>query len=188
MPEVKLVDYGPLQRLIGIWKGHKGLDVVPEPEGKEENPYHECMVFEGVGNVSNAESQCLAALQYRQIVCRNSDNKAFHDQSGYWMWDAQTGGIMHAFSIPRGVSVLAGGNFQPLEDGGMQFRVSARIDDADWGILQSPFMLKQAKTTAFSQRIDVTDDCLSYQQSTMLDIYGRVFEHTDHNILLRQEA
>ena len=40
------VDYGPLAGLIGTWKGDKGLDVSPEPDGKEENPFYETIVFE----------------------------------------------------------------------------------------------------------------------------------------------
>ena len=30
------IDYGPLAGLIGTWKGDKGMDVSPEPEGTEE--------------------------------------------------------------------------------------------------------------------------------------------------------
>ena len=29
------VDYGPLAALIGVWKGDKGVDRAPEPDGDE---------------------------------------------------------------------------------------------------------------------------------------------------------
>ena len=39
MSENNDIDYGPLAGLIGVWKGDKGLDVAPEPDGTENNPY-----------------------------------------------------------------------------------------------------------------------------------------------------
>ncbi len=73
------VDYGPLTALIGSWRGDKGMDVAPEPDGEENNPYHETLSFEAVGDVTNAESQRLAALRYHQVVRRNSNDKVFHN-------------------------------------------------------------------------------------------------------------
>ena len=32
------IDYGPLAGLIGTWKGDKGADIAPEPDGTEESP------------------------------------------------------------------------------------------------------------------------------------------------------
>jgi hypothetical protein len=51
------IDYGPLAALVGTWQGDKGMDVAPEPDGTEENPYYETIVFEAAGDVSNAETQ-----------------------------------------------------------------------------------------------------------------------------------
>jgi hypothetical protein len=77
------IDYGPLTALIGTWQGEKGLDVAPEPEGTEENPYYETIVFEAGGDVTNAEIQTLAIVRYRQVVHRKSNGEIFHDQIGY---------------------------------------------------------------------------------------------------------
>ena len=33
------IDYGPLEALIGTWKGEDGMDVAPEPDDDERNPY-----------------------------------------------------------------------------------------------------------------------------------------------------
>jgi len=59
------IDYGPLRALIGVWKGEKGIDVAPEPDGSENNPYYETMTFTAIGDVTNAESQVLAAIYSR---------------------------------------------------------------------------------------------------------------------------
>ena len=44
------IDYGPLACLVGTWKGDKGMDVSPEPDGStEESPYFETILFEAIG-------------------------------------------------------------------------------------------------------------------------------------------
>ncbi len=182
------IDYGPLTGLIGTWKGDKGTDIAPDPDGSENNPYYETITFEAIGDVTNAESQMLMALYYRQVVRRKSDDKVFHDQTGYWMWDASNGTIMQSLTIPRAVCLLAGGEHTGAtnDDGSVTLEVAAKIDDAQWGITQSPFMQDKARTTAFKHRITVGNGKLSYSETTMVDIYGGVFEHTDGNELVLQ--
>lgn len=181
------IDYGPLAELIGIWSGDKGLDVSPEPDGSEDSAYYETLTFEAIGDVTNAGSQTLAVLHYRQIVQRSSDAAVFHDETGYWMWDARHKIIMHSLTIPRGVSVLAGGSFDGAtsDDGRVTLKVSAGLEDESWKIIQSPFMGENASTTHYEQTIQVGGGRLSYSQTMILDIYGKTFEHTDHNDLLR---
>lgn len=180
------IEYGPLQGLIGVWKGQEGVDIAPDPDGKETNPYYEEITFSPVGGVTNAESQNLAALHYRQTVKRKADDQVFHDETGYWMWEASTETVMHSLVIPRGVGVLAGGKYsgEKSEDGRVIIDVAAKIDDDNWGIVQSPFMLEKAKTIAFCHQIIVGPGKLTYSESTTVDIYGKVFEHTDANELV----
>ncbi|MEH6542674.1 MAG: heme-binding beta-barrel domain-containing protein [Porticoccaceae bacterium] len=188
MGEVEKVNYGPLTELIGVWHGDKGHDVSPEPDGIENSPYYETITFAAAGDVTNAESQLLTALHYRQIVQRKSNDEIFHDQTGYWIWDAERGMVMHSLTIPRAVSVLAGGIFngKENEDGKIVLEVSASLDDKNWKIIQSPFMQENASTTKFDQTLIIGNGKLSYSQTMVLDIYGRIFEHTDKNELLRQ--
>lgn len=179
------VDYGPLALLVGNWRGEKGLDTAPEPDGKEENPYYETLMFEAIGDVSNAESQTLAVLRYHQVVSRKSNDKVFHNETGYWMWDAKSDVVSHSLTIPRGVCVLAGGSAEIGADGQVTLRVRARSDDPDWGIIQAPFMRDNAKTLAFEHTVTVSGNTLSYSETMSLDIYGKPFEHTDTNELSR---
>ncbi len=182
------VDYGPLTGLIGVWKGDKGLDIAPEPDGTESNPYYETITWTAIGDVTNAESQVLVALHYRQIVQRKSTDEVFHDETGYWMWDADSGVVMHSLAIPRAVTLLAGGSHTGKEevDGTTVLEVSAGVEHEDWQIIQSPFMRDNARTTGFHHRIVVGDGRLSYSETTIVEIYGKVFEHTDQNELVRQ--
>ena len=184
------VEYGPLAGLIGTWQGDRGMDVAPEPDGLEENPYYETMTFErAIGDVENAESQQLAAVHYRQIVRRKSDDEVFHDETGYWMWDAKACVVMHSLLIPRAVAVLAGGTWDDSEknEDSVILEVAAKHDDPDWQIIQSPFMRDNARTIEFRHKITVGGGKLVYAETTTVDIYGKVFEHTDENELtLRQ--
>ena len=103
------IDYGPLACLIGVWKGSDGMDVSPEPDDDERNPYYETIVFEAAGDVTNAEEQTLSVVRYHQEVRRKSTDKVFHDQVGYWLWDPATDQVCQTLTIPRAVTLLAGG-------------------------------------------------------------------------------
>ena len=179
------VDYGPLAALIGEWEGAEGLDVAPEPDGVEENPYSDYIVFEAVGDVTNAETQTLGVLRYHQVVTRKRDGQVFHNETGYYSWDPVTKTVSQSLTIPRAVALLAGGTHDGSAAGEVVIEVAARLDDLDWGIVQSPFMRDNAKTTAFEHKIVVNGDSLSYEETTTVDIYGKVFAHTDTNRLSR---
>ena len=180
------VDYGPLTVLIGTWKGDTGMDVAPEPDDDERNPYYETIVFEEAGDVTNAEEEVLAAVRYHQEVRRKSTGLVFHDQVGYWLWNSATGEVIQTMTIPRGVTLLAGGKVMVEKDGTV-FEVSAQAGNPDWNIIETTFMHKKARTRAFTHRLEVRGNRMSYAETTLLDIYGkRDYEHTDENVLHRQ--
>lgn len=180
------IDYGPLACLIGTWKGDRGMDVAPESDGTtEKSPYYEEIVFEAAGDVDNADEQVLAIVRYHQHVYRKSNDKQFHDQVGYWLWDAAQQQIIQTLSIPRAVSLLAAGTARTDDDGVVHLHVASQEGD-DWGVVQAPFMKSKARTTAYEMNMSVRDDVMRYRQSTMLEIYGGPFDHTDNSILKRQ--
>lgn len=181
------IDYGPLAGLIGTWKGTRGLDVAPEPDGTEHNPYYETITFETVGDLDNAETQKLVAISYHQVVQRKSNDEVFHDQVGHWIWDAKAGVVMQTLSIPRGLTLVAGGQSKIAENesGDVILTVAAKLGDPDWGIVQSPFMRDNASTLEYRHEMTISADRLSYDQTTVLDIYGRRFDHTDKSVLQR---
>ncbi|CBL43919.1 hypothetical protein HDN1F_03360 [gamma proteobacterium HdN1] len=180
-------DYGPLKALIGVWKGDQGMDIAPDQaDGREENPYFETITFTPIGDVTNADRQTMTGLRYHQTVTRKSDNKVFHDECGYWLWEAATSTIIHSLQIPRAVAVMAGGTWKPdPSTSAITLEVKAGINNKDWNIAQSPFMRDNAKTIAFKHKITVNGDKLHYFESTIIDIYGSKFDHTDENTLSR---
>ncbi len=182
------IDYGPLAGLIGTWQGNRGLDVSPEPnDGTEINPYYETITFEVAGDVDNAETQKLVVIRYHQVVQRKSNDEVFHDQVGHWMWDAKAGVVMQSLAIPRGVCLVAGGKAETVKDeiGSIVLSVAAKLGDPDWGIVESPFMRDNASTLEYRHEMIISPDRLSYDQTTVLDIYGRRFDHTDESVLTR---
>ena len=186
MSDDQAMNFGPLTGLIGTWAGGNGMDVVPESDGIEHSPFFETLIFEAVGDVTNAGEQTLMVLRYHQSVSRQSNGEVFHDETGYWMWDEAAGIVMHSLVIPRGVALLAGGGATTEADGTVILQVEAGIDNAQWGIVQSPFMQEKARTTAFTHNIRLSGDSLSYNETTTLEIYGSTFAHTDKNELTRQ--
>lgn len=103
------------------------------------------------------------------------------------MWDSDAKTVMHSLVIPRGVCVLAGGTYSGGKDtdGRTILRVAAKTDDENWKVIQSPFMQENASTTEFRHEIVVGNKKLSYSETTTVDIYGEIFEHTDQNELVR---
>lgn len=180
------IDYGPLAAMIGTWEGNRGVDTAPEPDGQIKEPYFETITFEAGGDLTNAKEQKLVIVIYHQIVSRISDQKVFHHQMGYWTWDAATGVIAQSVSIPRAVTLLAGGNFPARSEysGAITLSVTA-AENSEWGIAQSPYMAAKAKTTFFTHSLTVDGDRLSYFETTRLNIYGKTFDHTDENGLNR---
>lgn len=180
------IDYGPLKALIGIWKGDKGLDIAPDSDGIEENPYHEVMEFIAVGDVTNAELQTLSVIRYTQKVYHKEHGAQIHDQTGYWLWDAQKEEIIHSITIPRGVCVLAGGKASHQTEEEVILTVKASNDNENYSIIQAPFMSTKAKTTAFELTLTLSENRLHYKETTHVDIYGeKNFKHVDENSLLK---
>src|ERR1035437_6572919 len=109
------LDYGPLGGLIGTWKSapNGGVDVAPGQAGSTVgkgnpavSPYYETITYTPAGGAVNASDQNLAALYYRQQVFAKSDNKQFHDQTGYLIYDKKGHTVYDTFCIPRGVCIV----------------------------------------------------------------------------------
>ena len=183
--EKQEINYGPLTGLIGQWKGDRGIDIAPEPDGTERSPFYETIVFEAAGDVDNAETQVLSIVRFTQKVYRQSNDKQFHDQVGYFTWEEATGIITQSFVIPRGVGVVAGGKVIAEEGSKITIKVDAADGDPDWGVTQAPFMRDNARTKTFTQTLILDGDTLSYEERTLLDIYAREFDHVAKSKLVR---
>lgn len=179
------IDYGPLAQLLGKWVGKKGLDNSPDANANpDKTSFIDEINFTIAGPAENAEEQNLVAIKYHHVVRKLENDLIFHDQVGHWIYEPKTNNIMHSLSIPRGVCLLAGGKYKESNGDGV-FNVEAKQGSDTFGIVQSPFMIDKAKTSAFRMELLVKNNELKYREIMSLEIYGKTFEHSDESSLHR---
>jgi hypothetical protein len=183
--EKVLNDLGPLSLLAGTWEGTTGDDTAPSDDrGTELNKYRERMVLEPTGLAQNHE-QYLYGLRYHTEAWRIGESEPFHDEVGYWIWEAKTKQVMKCFVIPRGVSVIAGGTAEP---DARHFTLTSHLGSPCYGICSNPFLDEEFQTLGFDIEMTFHDDgSFSYDQTTKIQIKGQKapFEHRDRNRLKR---
>jgi hypothetical protein len=182
-PEM-LAHLGPLAALAGIWEGNEGVDIAPSKEGSRETHFRERMTFEPLGPVVNGH-QTLYGLRYSTVAWPLIQEQPFHEEVGYWLWDAERKQVMRCFIVPRGVVVNAGGTSEP---DAREFCMTADAGAEVYGILSNPYLNEAAKTVRYELSVTIHEPWkFSYKEDTQLQIAGRpeVFHHTDQNTLKR---
>ncbi len=171
--------------LAGVWEGLKGQDNAPsETRGLKRNTFKEQMAFEPMAPVRNHE-QTLHGLRYRTTAWQLGQTEPFHEELGYWLWDARDKQILRCFLIPRGVALMAGGTAEPTA---RNFELSAAVGSDTYGILSNRFLNTEFKTVRYLLNVTIhDDDSFSYEEDSQLKIKGRpdLFHHTDKNTLRR---
>ncbi len=185
MTDEIIKNLGPLAPLAGIWEGDKGEDSAPSDDrGTETNKFRERITFEPMGPVNNHE-QVLYGLRYTTTVWPLGASDPFHEELGYWLWDAQAKQVLRCFTVPRGVSVIAGGTVEP---DAKSFELVADAGSETYGICSNQFLDKEFKTVRYELKVTLHDDhSFSYEEDTQLQIKGQsdLFHHTDKNTLRR---
>lgn len=176
---------GPLAALAGVWEGAKGRDDAPDDaRGAEVNVFREHLVLEPFGPVDNHEQQ-LWGLRYATKAFRLGEADAFHEETGYWLWDAAAGQVMRCFIVPRGITVLAGGN---VASDARRFSLAAELGSPTFGICSAPFLDREFQTVRYELDVTIHDDgTFSYAEDTQMRMPGRaeLFHHRDRNTLRR---
>lgn len=183
MAQFNPLDYGPLAFLAGVWEGTSGDDIAPSDDrGTENNKYREKLILEPIGAVNNHE-QKLFGLRYSTMAWRMGEQDPFHEENGYWLWDGDQKQVMRCFIVPRGVSVIAGGQAEP---DATEFTMVADLGSPTFGICSNPFLDKEFKTVRYELKVIIHDETsFSYEEDTQIMIKGqpKVFHHTDkHNL------
>lgn len=178
--------WGPLAVLAGSWEGDGGIDTAySHHDGRIVcTPYRERATFEPFGPVNNGRQQ-LFGLDYHAAMWRDHETVPFHAEVGYWLWDPESGEVLRAFVVPRGISVLAGGT---AAAGDREFWVEARRDHPTYAIGENRYLSEHA--TSLSYRVNMAthiDGTWSYQASTQLKMSQlcEPFDHSDRNTLRR---
>lgn len=175
---------GPFAPLVGTWEGGQGIDVSPSKEGPAETKFRERLTFEPLGPVVNGP-QLLYGMKYHMTAWPLGEDKPFHEELGYWLWDPSAKQVMRCFMVPRGVTVLAGG---PAEPEAKAFEMAADVGSETFGVLSNPFLDKAFKTVRYELKVNIHEDgTFSYEEDTQLKIdrLEGIFHHTDRNTLTR---
>ena len=175
---------GPLASLAGTWEGDQGVDVSPARTGKVETKFRERITFEPLGPVINGP-QVLYGLRYATVAWPLGQEKPFHEEVGYWLWDPHAKQVMRCFIVPRGISVNAGGSADPQAT---TFEMAAEVGSETFGITSNPVLDQSFKTVRYNVKVTVQDNNrFSYSEDTQLQIQGQqgIFHHTDQNTLVR---
>ena len=181
-------ELGPLAGLAGIWEGEKGTDTAPDDDrvSKEINRYRERMTFAATGLVENHD-QSLYGLRYATTAWRLGEDDPFHEELGYWLWDANAKQVLRCFMIPRGVTIIAGGTAEP---DARSFSLVAEVGSETYGICSNRFLDREFKTVRYELEFEQRDaTTIHYREDTILEIRGldEPFHHTDENTLTRVE-
>ena len=182
-----LANLGPLRALAGAWIGTAGKDSHPFVDGTEANAYVEHYQLTPIDAQTNGP-QLFYGMHYHSRITKPGEIEAFHDQTGYWLWEPAAGNIVFTLAMPRGQVAMAGGT--AAADASM-FEVASRLGDPHFGIITNPFLDYGFRTVSFTMTVTVSSDVeWSYHQDTLLEVHGTSspFHHTDSNTLTRQAA
>ena len=185
------INYGPLRFLIGNWEsqGLTGENQAPDEDRKTENTkFRQSMVFEPIGDVNNHE-QVLYALRYHTKAWEEGehgpDDRHFHEEVGYLIWDKARRQVMKSFIVPRGIAVNAGGD---SEQDATEFKLSAVLGSSTYGICSNQFLDEEFQTVRYDIKFELIDEnTFSYDENTQIKIKDqtRIFDHTEKNTLTR---
>lgn len=185
-PEVSpdtLANLGPLRRLAGTWEGMRGVDINPKADGPEQRDFQERIVMQPIDAQTNGP-QLFYGLRYHVEINTPDELIAFHEQTGYWLWEPATNLILQTVAIPRGLVALAAGHAGPNDD---RLIVEARRGEMEYGICATSFLEQAFRTDSYRLEIDFHDDgTWSYVSDTSLMVRGRdAFLHRDRNRLTK---
>ena len=109
------------------------------------------MILELMGQVNNHE-QTLYGLRYSLTAWRIGSEYAFHEDRGFFFWDAKNKQAMCCATVLRGNSFIAGGTVEP---DAKKFDLAADIASETYGICSNKFLNEEFKTVCFEMKITI---------------------------------
>ena len=179
-----LANLGPLARLAGIWEGQRGIDINPKADGPETREYYERIEMQPIDPQANGP-QLFYGLRYHLHVNTREEQISFHDQVGYWLYEAATGLILQTLAIPRGQIAIASGHAEPDAS---RLVLKATRGQTDSGSCSTSFLELAFRTDSYEITVDFHDDgTWSYVSDTTLIVKGqdKPFLHRDRNRLTK---
>lgn len=177
---------GPLTPLVGEWEGNVGVDLSYHNKDDEatETGYFERAWFKPIPVVENGH-QVMEGLNYSMTAWRHGEEAMdpFHDEVGYLLWDKKNGQVIRCFAVPRGLSILAGGD-AGARDRTLTFTATPGSDT--YGLSQNKYLMERARATEYESVFTINDDgTFGYTSDLVLALAatGETMHHTDRNTL-----
>lgn len=129
--------------------------------------------------------QLLYGLRCATHVTKPGLTKTYHDQVGYWLWEAATGTVVHTLTILRSMTAMARGLALP---DAVSFESLATQGLDTWGICSTPFLTHAFKTVECRIKVGFNENgTWGYEEDSVLRIHGQseLFHHTDKNPLIK---
>lgn len=186
---VERTNLGPLVHFLGNWEGNVGVDLSYHNKEDEtaETGYFEKAWFKPIPVVENGQ-QTMHGLNYEMKAWRHGEEHLdpFHDEVGYLLWEPSTSTVLRCFAVPRGLSILAGGQAQP-DSKSLTF--IAEVGSPTFGLVQNKYLAGRAATQGdFVSEFTINDDgTFSYVSDLELKLaaINQTMHHTDRNTLHR---
>ena len=128
--------------------------------------------------------QLLYGLRYHVHIVKPGEVETFHDQVGYWLWEA---GHAHRHAHARDPARAGAAGLRPRRARRHRVRGHGRGSAREtYGILSSPFLDTAFRTLSFRIRVTVhADGTWSYEEDTVMKLPDRdePFHHIDRNTL-----
>ena len=179
-----LKNLGPLTGMAGIWEGMRGLDVKPKAEGPKKQVFVERIELQPIDPQTNGP-QLFYGLRYHTHVVKPDQDKTYHDQIGYWLWEPATGTVIQTLTIPRAQVAMAVGK---ASADSKSFELLASRGSETYGICSTPFLEYAFKTVEYRIKVTINSDgTWSYDEDTVLMIRDKTepFHHSDRNTLTK---
>ena len=78
----------------------------------ETKAFSERIVLSPIDPQTNGP-QLFYGLRYHTKINAPDEEKTFHEQVGYWLWEPATGLVLQTLTIPRGQVAIASGHSAP---------------------------------------------------------------------------
>lgn len=186
MSDEIISNLGPLAPLAGVWESDQGVDTSRIHGKKTHTKFREKITFDPLGPVNNGP-QALYGLRYSTVCWRLDEDKPFHEELGYWLWDKDRNQVLRSFVVPRGVVVNAGGY---AEENSKSFHLEAENGSDTYGVLSNRYLDDSYKTKRYSLNVTVNEEgAFSYKEDTELwiPVDQEIFHHTDENTLSKTD-
>jgi hypothetical protein len=85
-------------------------------------------------------------------VWRIGSESAFHEDRGYFLWDAKNKQAMRCAGVRRGISFIAVGTVEP---DAKEFDLAADVGSETYGICSNKFLGEEFKTVRFEMKITI---------------------------------